>query len=318
MEIKVSIVIPVYKVEKYIERCLRSVFNQTYANIECIIVNDCTPDNSFIIAKELVESYQGSIDFKFVEHEKNKGLSEARNTGIKMATGNYYFFLDSDDAIPPTSIEKLVETALSNDCPEIVMGVTKGVDANGNNVEVSSAQTKSFHDNGSVFKGYVENQWYIIACNKLIRRDIFEEHHTYFMPGITHEDVLWSFEISTYIKALILCNDVTYYYCIGDSNSISRSPWNAKRINDGISILEKKSSYIGKGLDDRLLTQHIKEESINLIYSLFRNDVSSNDMKQYIKRIKKITSNNPTKKKYNVNVPLYRKLVYYFCMVVYS
>ena len=318
MEIKVSIVIPVYKVEKYIERCLRSVFNQTYANIECIIVNDCTPDNSFIIAKELVESYQGSIDFQFVEHKRNKGLSEARNTGIKKTTGHYYFFLDSDDAIPPTSIEKLVETALLNDCPEIVMGVTKGVDANGNNVEVSSAQTKSFHDNASVLKGYVDNQWYIIACNKLIRRDIFAEYHTYFMPGITHEDVLWSFEISTYIKALILCNDVTYYYCIGDSNSISRSPWNAKRINDGISILEKKSSYIGKVSDDRLLTQHIKEESINLIYSLFRNDVSSNDMKQYIKRIKKITSNNPTKKKYNVNVPLYRKLVYYFYMVIYS
>lgn len=72
MEIKVSIVIPVYKVEKYIERCLRSVFNQTYVNIECIIVNDCTPDNSFIIAKELVKSYQGSVDFQFVEHEKTR------------------------------------------------------------------------------------------------------------------------------------------------------------------------------------------------------------------------------------------------------
>ena len=318
MEIKVSIVIPVYKVEKYIERCLRSVFNQTYANIECIIVNDCTPDNSFIIAKEFVESYQGSIDFKFVEHEKNKGLSEARNTGIKMATGYYYFFLDSDDAIPPTSIGKLVETAVNSSLPEIVMGVTKGVDAKGALIEVSKVQQQSFHDNTSVFKGYVENQWYIIACNKLIRRDIFEEHHTYFMPGITHEDVLWSFEISTYIKSIILCNNVTYYYYIADSNSISRSPWNAKRIKDCISILEKKATYTGRVSDDRLLTQHIEEESINLVYSLFRNDVSSNDMKEYIKRIKKITFNNPTKKKYDVNVPLYRKLIYYFFMVIYS
>ena len=318
MEIKVSIVIPVYKVEKYIERCLRSVFHQTYASIECIIVNDCTPDNSFIIAKNIVESYQGSIDFKFVEHEKNMGLSEARNTGIKMATGRYYFFLDSDDAIPPTSIEKLVETALLNDCPEIVMGVTKGVDANGNNVEVSSAQTRSFHGNSEVFQGYLNNLWYVIACNKLVRKDVFADHKTFFLPGITHEDVMWSFEISTYVNTLILCDDVTYHYYIGDSNSISRSPWNTKRINDSILILEKKATYIGKVSDDRLLTQHIEEEGINLVYSLFRNDVSSNDMKEYIKRIKKITSTNPTKKKHNVNVPLYRKLVYCFYMVIYS
>ena len=310
MEIKVSIVIPVYKVEKYIERCLWSVFNQTYANIECIIVNDCTPDGSFNIAKELVESYQGSIDFKFVEHEKNKGLSEARNTGIKMATGHYYFFLDSDDAIPPTSIEKLVETALLNDCPEIVMGVTKGVDANGNNVEVSSAQTKSFHDNSEVFQGYLNNLWYVIACNKLVKNDIFTDHKTFFLPGITHEDVMWSFEISTYVNKIILCPFVTYHYYIGDTDSISRSVWNAKRVNDSITILERKAIYLERVSDRRGLARHIKNEGINIVYSLFRNGFSNDEIKKFMKRIVQLNSEKSIKV-VRSDVPIYRRAIYY-------
>lgn len=310
MEIKVSIVIPVYKVEKYIERCLRSVFNQTYANIECVIVNDCTPDNSFMIAKELVESYQGSIDFKFVEHEKNKGLSEARNTGIKMATGYYYFFLDSDDAIPPTSIEKLVETALLNDCPEIVMGVTKGVDANGNNVEVSSAQTKSFHDNSEVFQGYLNNLWYVIACNKLVKNDIFTDHKTFFLPGITHEDVMWSFEISTYVNKIILCPFITYHYYIGDTDSISRSVWNAKRVNDSITILERKAIYLERVSDRKGLACHIKNEGINIVYSLFRNGFSNDEIKKFMKRIVQLNSKKSIKE-VRSDVPIYRRAIYY-------
>ena len=310
MEIKVSIVIPVYKVEKYIERCLRSVFNQTYANIECIIVNDCTPDNSFIIAKELVESYQGNIDFKFVEHEKNKGLSEARNTGIKMATGHYYFFLDSDDAIPPASIEKLVETALLNDCPEIVMGVTKGVDANGNNVEVSSAQTKSFHDNSEVFQGYLNNLWYVIACNKLVKKDIFTDHKTFFLPGITHEDVMWSFEISTYVNKIILCPFVTYHYYIGDTDSISRSVWNAKRVNDSITILERKAIYLERVRDRKGLARHIKNEGINIVYSLFRNGFSNDEIKKFMKRIVQLNSKKSIRE-IRSDVPIYRRAIYY-------
>lgn len=310
MEIKVSIVIPVYKVEKYIERCLRSVFHQTYASIECIIVNDCTPDNSFIIAKNIVESYQGSIDFKFVEHEKNMGLSEARNTGIKMATGRYYFFLDSDDAIPPTSIEKLVETALLNDCPEIVMGVTKGVDANGNNVEVSSAQTRSFHGNSEVFQGYLNNLWYVIACNKLVRKDVFADHKTFFLPGITHEDVMWSFEISTYVNKIILCPFVTYHYYIGDSNSISRSVWNAKRVNDSITILERKAIYLERVSDRKCLARHIKNEGINIVYSLFRNGFSNDEIKKFMKRIVQLNSKKSIKE-VRSDVPIYRRAIYY-------
>lgn len=310
MEIKVSIVIPVYKVEKYIERCLRSVFNQTYANIECIIVNDCTPDGSFFKAKKLIETYEGNVDFKLLEHRQNEGLSQARNTGVDNSTGNYIYFLDSDDRITEDCIAKLVETAMENNLPEIVMGVTKGVDNLGNQVSVSAAQTKSFMTNAEVFQGYINNEWYVIGCNKLIKRTIFDVHHTYFTPGIYHEDVMWSFEISTYVSSLVLCPHITYLYYIGDTNSISRSVWNAKRVNDSITILERKAIYLERVRDRKDLARHIKNEGINIVYSLFRNGFSNYEIKKFMKRIVQLNSKKSIRE-VRSDVPIYRRAIYY-------
>ena len=89
---KFSIIIPVYNVEKYIVNCLNSVANQLYDDIECIIVDDCSPDNSMIHVASFLEQYEGKIIFKIVTHEKNQGLSAARNSGVKIATGDYLFF----------------------------------------------------------------------------------------------------------------------------------------------------------------------------------------------------------------------------------
>lgn len=310
MEIKVSIVIPVYKVEKYIERCLRSVFNQTYANIECIIVNDCTPDGSFVKAKKLIETYEGNIDFKLLVHRQNEGLSQARNTGVNNSTGDYIYFLDSDDRITEDCIAKLVDTAKENNLPEIVMGVTKGVDNLGNQVSVSAAQTKSFMTNAEVFQGYINNEWYVIGCNKLIKRTIFDVHHTYFTPGIYHEDVMWSFEISTYVSSLVLCPHITYLYYVGDTNSITRSTWGTKRVSDSITILERKAIYLERVSDRKGLARHIKNEGINIVYSLFRNGFSNDEIKKFMKRIVQLNSKKSIRE-VRSDVPIYRRAIYY-------
>ena len=98
---KVSIIIPIYKVESYIERCITSVLRQTYRNLEVILVDDCTPDSSMEIAKAVINENQNcGMNFVFLKHDHNFGLSAARNTGINAATGDYLFFLDSDDELP--------------------------------------------------------------------------------------------------------------------------------------------------------------------------------------------------------------------------
>ena len=112
MKIKVSIIIPVYNVEPYIEECLNSIANQTVTEgLECIIVDDCGKDNSAALAKRFVEGYHGNVRFSFIQRAENGGLSATRNTGMKAARGEYLYFLDSDDYLIPSAIEKLVSIA---------------------------------------------------------------------------------------------------------------------------------------------------------------------------------------------------------------
>ena len=112
---KISIVVPVYNVEAYIEDCLKSVAAQTYkGEIECIIINDCTPDNSCAVIEHFVKEYNGPIEFKLLHHTVNRGLSAARNTGIDVATGDYIYFLDSDDEITPDCLEHLAAPLAEN------------------------------------------------------------------------------------------------------------------------------------------------------------------------------------------------------------
>ena len=106
----ISIIIPVYKVEAYIEECLASVVAQSdaKANIECIIVDDCSPDGSMDIVRRFVDNYQGAVQFRLLRHEVNRGLYAARNTGIDAATGDYLLFVDSDDYLSADCLSTLV------------------------------------------------------------------------------------------------------------------------------------------------------------------------------------------------------------------
>ena len=108
-EFDVSIIIPVYGVENYIERCLYSVMQQDSKSVslECILVDDCSPDNSINIAEKMIKDYSGGIRFEILSHEKNQGLSVARNTGMNSAKGRFLFFMDSDDYITDDCIVKL-------------------------------------------------------------------------------------------------------------------------------------------------------------------------------------------------------------------
>ena len=93
----VTIVIPVYQVSEYVERCVCSVMAQSYPYLECIIVDDATQDDSIVKCEQLIAAYKGPIRFRILHHGQNRGLSAARNTGTKVATGDYLYYLDSDD-----------------------------------------------------------------------------------------------------------------------------------------------------------------------------------------------------------------------------
>lgn len=112
---KVSIIVPVYGVERYIERCAVSLFEQTYKNIEYIFVNDATPDKSIELLEKVIARYpQRQMNIKIIHHPQNKGISATRNTGLQAVTGDYILYVDSDDYVAPNAVERLVESAIKN------------------------------------------------------------------------------------------------------------------------------------------------------------------------------------------------------------
>lgn len=111
-KIKVSILVPFYKVEKYVGRCVESLFTQTYHNVEYVFVNDCTPDNSMEVINDKIEEYGLASKCKMIVHEQNLGISASRNDCLDNMTGDYFLFIDSDDYIDADMVELLVEAAI--------------------------------------------------------------------------------------------------------------------------------------------------------------------------------------------------------------
>lgn len=219
MCIKVSIIIPIYNVSAYVERCISSVMSQTYGNIQCIIVDDATQDDSIILCERMISDYDGPIHFQIIHHNYNRGLSAARNTGIDAATGDYYFFLDSDDEITKDCIEKLVKPVMDDATIELVKGMSIRKredyptptdllhDKNNNQGQehdvISLEAVREYH-----FKG----RFGVAAWNKLVRKDFLIQHQLYFEENVIFEDTLWTFFVVKYLCHLYIIPDITYFY----------------------------------------------------------------------------------------------------------
>ena len=192
-------------------------------DLECILVDDCTPDNSMIIAKSLIDSYHGPINFRILRNPENQGLSCSRNNGMSIAKGDYVFFLDSDDHISNNCIFCLFKQLYLYDY-EIDMVV-------GNSFECRSDTcwrkqedgVVVLHDHIEIMRNFLRRQIPMMAWNKLIRRDVLLSNNLEFVPQMIHEDELWSFQLYNVVKSVILIPEVTYYY-EQNENSIMNSP----------------------------------------------------------------------------------------------
>jgi glycosyltransferase involved in cell wall biosynthesis len=260
----VSIIIPVYKVEQYIGRCVESVLNQTYRQLEVILVDDCTPDQSIQIAKDLIEDSEksGDLVFKYLTHEHNRGLSAARNTGLDAASGSYVYFLDSDDEITPECIETLVD-ATSEDSVDVVCGALELFGA----VESFSIEL-SFYDalymgNAHVINAFVKDRIPIAAWNKLIRRDVLISEKLYFKEGLIYEDNLWTFELAHSVDSIKTITKKTYHYRIR-SSSIMTSTHYIQKYDYMLIVFAEREKFIKERAKNNRVTRNylIKNKAI--------------------------------------------------------
>lgn len=223
--ITISLIIPVYQVSAYIERCLKSVIKQTYDHFECILVDDDSPDNSIAKCAQMIAEYDGPIQFRILHHEKNRGLSAARNTGLDAATGDYILFIDSDDIISNDCIEKLMTPILEDDSIEMVFGgwmmFTEGqpltLPVNFKNKKKIFSTQKEVRD--YFFNG--EKHLINAAWNKLIRKSFLTQYDLRFKEGQLYEDALWTFFVLKHLSHLCSIPDVTYFYCQRDNSICS-------------------------------------------------------------------------------------------------
>ena len=226
---KVSIIIPVYNVALYIERCIKSVMDQTYnGDMECILVNDASSDDCIAIAEHLIADYNGPIQFRILNHEHNAGVSAARNTGIDAATGDYLYFMDSDDEITSDCIDKLSLPILKDPTIEMVEGCYVAFTKDFNNVTSEQIFSRpqleyATHEAVRIFflSRRYENK---LAWNKLVNRDFVLKNQIYFKEGVLWEDFLWHFMYNKYLSHLYIIPDVTYKYHIRPKSIVTSTP----------------------------------------------------------------------------------------------
>ena len=249
----VSIIFPVYQVSDYVENSLDSVLRQSYKHLECIIVDDSTKDDSIEKCEKIIAGYKGPIQFKIVHHEVNRGLSAARNTGTDTATGDYLYYLDSDDVISPNCIETLVSFINMDDTIEMVQGSYIRVYDN-NKEERHQTETIKISNNLEARKQYLKyrNINYTV-WNKLLKRTFIIDNQLYNKEGLINEDLLWTFYLIKHLNNACLCNEVTYYYCLRPDSIVNSS------------TLEKRGSHFVIIYDEILhnLTIGKEQEELN-------------------------------------------------------
>ena len=216
---KVSVLVPFYNVEKYVGRCVESLFSQTYSNIEYVFVNDCTPDNSMDIINEYIDKFNVRNKCVIINHEVNKGISASRNDCLDNATGDYILFIDSDDYIDKDMVELLVKAAIENNadisgCGYIEEYKDRSVEMpqryTNNHVEMMRAITLL------TIKG--------VMWKLLIRRSIVEENQVRFIPDNTMvDDYLFCCQVFFYAKRFASVDKCMYHYIQYNPNNYSKT-----------------------------------------------------------------------------------------------
>ncbi len=212
----VSVIIPVYNVERYLARCLDSVVSQSLQDIEIICIDDCSTDGSLSVLQEYQKRYEC---IHILENNENQGPSVARNKGIDASKGKYVFFLDSDDWIADNALEELTETAEKNVLDIVYFDSEMRFEDASAKKSLSGYKSKRTGRYEGVVSGKElldafsrENDYLLISCGALYRRKLLEENSLKFYTGILHEDNLFFIQAILLAKRVQCLNKVYYYY----------------------------------------------------------------------------------------------------------
>ena len=218
MSKRVSILVPVYGVEKYIGRCAESLFSQSYPNIEYVFVDDQTLDSSIHILDTVLDSFpERKESVHIIHHEHHRGLAAARNTALDYATGEFVFWVDSDDWVEKDALKVLMDKQEKNDA-DIVFGWIRKKRKDG----ISTMLTPAYKTKDEMMTDIFRNHYNYFVWGRLMKRKIYEDHSIRCKEGVDYCEDMWHMFPVAYYADKIACVD-QFVYCYNQSNEDSYS-----------------------------------------------------------------------------------------------
>ena len=221
--IDVTLAMPVYNVEKYVQESLMSALNQTYENIEFLIIDDKGSDNSMDIIYEIKKSHARGKNIRIIDHIVNQGTGATKNTAIKEAAGKYIFFMDSDDYIEPNTIELLMSVAEKNNV-DVVYSSHLFEKPNGKIISKWIMPEYEIKGNFAIFNWMAKTGKYYLTptWNKLYNIDFLRKSNVFCYPKHRNEDNWFSFQVAMYANSIISIPDVTYHYVSREMSTVNQ------------------------------------------------------------------------------------------------
>ena len=232
---KVSIIVPIYKVEQELDRCIQSILKQSYANLEIILIDDGSPDK----CPKMCDTYAQQDSRIKVLHKENGGLSDARNAGLDIATGEFFAFIDSDDWVADNFIECLVGSIIETDPDIAVCGFALVNNLGQMRHYVADKEREILEHDQALSALFVQQKFECTICTKMYRRILFKNIR--FPKGRLYEDIAVSLPLFDKSRRCVIINNELYYY-FQRSGSIVNSKFSKKRL-DMLEYVQKMIDY---------------------------------------------------------------------------
>lgn len=255
MSALVSVCVPVYGVEHYIEKCCRSLFEQTYPNIEYIFVDDCTPDASIEVVKRVLQDYPFREEMvRIIHHKKNKGLSGARNTALEAVTGEYLMYVDSDDYIDLNTVGALVEKAQEEKADVVFYDMRYVYPRKQYVVHQQLPTTKE-----KCIRRALTFKVSVCVCGGLYAASLFQATDVKFIEGLNFgEDYVVKPRILYYAHKIVHCKDCYYNYVQYNASSYTLS-YKSKNIDDLTRAISILNAFFSEKIDYAIYRKSLDE-----------------------------------------------------------
>lgn len=248
---KVSVIVPIYKVEPFIERCVRSLFEQTLEGVEYIFVDDASPDNSVAILQKQLQNFpEKKQNVKIIRHKKNQGLPTARNSGLKEARGEYVFHCDSDDYMTPAALAEMYSVACEQNADFVWCDYYLAFDNSKRYMHQASYSTPRMALIRMLAGEMKYNVW-----NKLVKRNLYIEHDISFPEGYGMAEDMTMIRLMACAQQVAYVPSALYYYCKHDGEAFTNT-WHEQHIasllhNTNVTVNFLRQ-YFGNSIDTEI------------------------------------------------------------------